>query len=177
LTLVTRVTTSGPEETAALGALFGKCLEPGDVVALIGDLGAGKTVFARGVARGLGCDPRDVQSPTFTLVREYQGRVRLYHLDLYRLDDPEEELLAIGYEEFFDSPTSVALVEWGERAGTLLPSAHFEVCIEKETLGSCDDSKRLLIFKAVGQTEERLTELRAALKSPEETPAKGGRAR
>jgi len=102
-----------PAETESLGARFGRVAERGLVIALSGDLGAGKTQFVKGLARGLGI-PARVHSPTFTLVNEYGGgRWVLFHLDLYRLETPEQ-ILAAGIEEFL-SPAGVAVVEWAER--------------------------------------------------------------
>ncbi|MCO5214557.1 MAG: tRNA (adenosine(37)-N6)-threonylcarbamoyltransferase complex ATPase subunit type 1 TsaE [Thermomicrobiales bacterium] len=111
------------------GVEFAARLRPGDSVLLHGDLGAGKTTFTQGVAEGLGVQGA-VQSPTFTLVREHEGReMRLYHLDLYRLDDPDE-LENIGYETYLDPPDGVSLIEWPERAGDWLPGAFWLIRIE-----------------------------------------------
>jgi tRNA threonylcarbamoyladenosine biosynthesis protein TsaE len=104
--------THSEEETAAAGARLGASLNAGDVVLLYGDLGAGKTAFTRGLARGLGAAADDVTSPTFTLVQEYPGRVTLYHVDLYRLDEPEVDEL--GLEELILGDGVVA-IEWAER--------------------------------------------------------------
>jgi tRNA threonylcarbamoyladenosine biosynthesis protein TsaE len=114
-----------PAETQALGEQFGRAARRGWVIALSGDLGAGKTQFVKGLARGLGCAGR-VHSPTFTLVNEYEGgRLRLFHLDLYRLETPEQ-ILSAGIEEFL-SPDGVAVVEWAERiADCRLPIADFK---------------------------------------------------
>jgi tRNA threonylcarbamoyladenosine biosynthesis protein TsaE len=102
-----------PAETEALGEQFGRAAQPGWVVALSGELGAGKTQFVKGVARGLGISVR-VHSPTFTLVAEYGGgRLMLYHLDLYRLET-REQILSAGVEEFLQ-PDGVAVIEWAER--------------------------------------------------------------
>jgi tRNA threonylcarbamoyladenosine biosynthesis protein TsaE len=102
-----------PAETEALGEKFGRAAARGLVIALSGDLGAGKTQFVRGLARGLGVAAR-VHSPTFTLVNEYGGsRLKLFHLDLYRLETPGQ-ILSAGIEEFL-SPDGVAVVEWAER--------------------------------------------------------------
>ena len=111
--------TSGPDETVRLGTAIADCLEPGDTIALIGDLGAGKTQLVRGIASGLGVDPGDVTSPTFTIAHEYHGDVDVFHLDLYRLETPEDVRNA-GLDEYFD-PDGVCLIEWPERAGRLLP--------------------------------------------------------
>ena len=102
-----------PADTESLGEQFGRAAWRGWVIALSGDLGAGKTRFVKGLARGLGCAGR-VHSPTFTLVNEYAGgRLNLFHLDLYRLETPEQ-ILGAGIEEFL-SPDGVAVIEWAER--------------------------------------------------------------
>lgn len=102
-----------PAETAALGEKLGRAAERGLVIALSGELGAGKTQLVKGLARGLGITAR-VHSPTFTLVNEYAGgRLALFHLDLYRLET-REQILAAGLDEFLQ-PDGVAVIEWGER--------------------------------------------------------------
>jgi tRNA threonylcarbamoyladenosine biosynthesis protein TsaE len=102
-----------PAETESLGEKFGRAAERGFVFALSGDLGAGKTQFVKGIARGLGISER-VHSPTFTLVNEYGGgRLKLFHLDLYRLETPKQ-VLSAGVGEFL-SPDGVAVIEWAER--------------------------------------------------------------
>jgi tRNA threonylcarbamoyladenosine biosynthesis protein TsaE len=107
-----------PADTEALGERFGRAARRGWVIALSGDLGAGKTQFVKGLARGLGCAGR-VHSPTFTLVNEYAGGSwPLFHLDLYRLETPEQ-ILGAGIEEFL-SPDGVSVIEWAER----LPGKH-----------------------------------------------------
>lgn len=113
----------------ALGRELAASLQSGDVVLLHGDLGAGKTTFTQGVAEGLGIES-PVQSPTFTLVREHDApTMRLYHLDLYRLDSPDE-LEDIGYEVYINPPDGVSLIEWPERAGDWLPDRFLLVHIE-----------------------------------------------
>lgn len=104
--------TSSEEETSAAGERLGETLRGGDVVLLHGDLGAGKTAFVRGLARGLGADPSEVSSPTFTLIQEYRGRVTLFHVDLYRLE--EREVDDLGLEELVLGDGVVA-IEWAER--------------------------------------------------------------
>ena len=146
-----------PEATRELGAAFGRLLEPGDFVCLTGDLGAGKTLFVKGVAKGLGCDPDEVQSPTFTLVREYPGRFLVHHLDLYRLQHPEEELPALGFEEYFEPEAGVTLVEWADRAEALLPPRRFAVHLDKD-----GDSRRVTI-SAHRVPPERVASLRERL--------------
>lgn len=102
-----------PAETEALGEQWGREAQPGLVIALSGDLGAGKTQLVKGLARGLGITAR-VHSPTFTLVNEYTGgRLRLFHLDLYRLET-REHILSAGLEEYWQ-PDGVAVIEWAER--------------------------------------------------------------
>jgi tRNA threonylcarbamoyladenosine biosynthesis protein TsaE len=103
--------TKSPAETEAFGELFGKRLRTGDLVLLTGELGAGKTTFVRGVARGIGSSA-PVASPTFQLVRMYAGRVQLAHIDLYRIESTSE-LADLGLDELLDQ--GAAVVEWGER--------------------------------------------------------------
>ena len=102
------------DETVSFGESWGRNVEPGTVIGLAGDLGAGKTQFVIGLARGLEITSR-VQSPTFALVHEYtEGRLPLAHLDLYRLDTPEQ-IIGAGLHEYLESPTGVVVVEWCER--------------------------------------------------------------
>ena len=103
---------ASPDETQALGELLGRLLQPGDVVLLTGNLGAGKTALTQGIARGLGV-AGPVSSPTFTLLKEYAGRAALYHFDLYRIED-SEELETLGFGDYFESD-GVSVVEWAER--------------------------------------------------------------
>jgi tRNA threonylcarbamoyladenosine biosynthesis protein TsaE len=119
--------TRSAEETEALGESLARELGPGDVLALYGDLGAGKTCLVRGLARGLGAAGA-VTSPTFTLVHEYPGPLPLYHLDLYRLGSAAE-LEDLGVEEYLFG-AGVAAVEWAEKAGPLLPRRHWDVRFE-----------------------------------------------
>ena len=103
--------TSSEAETTAIGRRLGETLVSGDAVLLVGQLGAGKTAFARGLAEGLGTDPDAVSSPTFTIVQEYNGRIRMQHVDLYRLSPAEVDDLAL--EDLWED--SVLVVEWPDR--------------------------------------------------------------
>ena len=105
-------------ETEELGEKVAKCLSPGDIVAYLGDLGAGKTAFTRGLARGLGCTGR-VTSPTFTIVNEYEGKIPLFHFDMYRLEDADA-LFDIGWEDYL-CRGGICAVEWSERVTEALP--------------------------------------------------------
>lgn len=109
-----------PQQTLELGRQLAASLRRGDVLALAGDLGAGKTQFTKGVAEGLGVES-DVTSPTFTLVHEYHGgKLPLFHIDLYRLED-EEEVLGIGIDDYLESD-GVTLIEWADKFEALMPS-------------------------------------------------------
>ncbi|MEK7283715.1 MAG: tRNA (adenosine(37)-N6)-threonylcarbamoyltransferase complex ATPase subunit type 1 TsaE [Acidobacteriota bacterium] len=113
------------EETRAAGESLASSLRSGDSVLLSGDLGMGKTVFARGVAAGLGVDPGQVRSPSFTLVNRYPGRVPVYHIDLYRVEKLED-MDELGLEEILGGD-GVAVVEWAERLGPYRPGRAVEV--------------------------------------------------
>ena len=132
-------------ETEALGAALAARLRPGDVVAYLGDLGAGKTAFTRGLARGLGYAGR-VTSPTFTVVNEYEGRLPLFHFDLYRLDG-EDALYDIGWEDYLDRG-GVCAVEWSERAEAALPRETVWVSIRR--CAESEDWRRITIEGRAG---------------------------
>jgi len=141
------------EATIAAGRALAPHLEAGDVIGLIGDLGSGKTTLARGVIAGLGADDPAV-SPTFILIREYRGRLPVFHLDLYRLDE-ERELLKIGVPDIL-AGDGVALVEWSPRLGSLRP----EECLEIELTPGRDEDLRTIAFRPSGPAwRERLAAL------------------
>lgn len=122
--------TNGPEETLQTGRMLGESAAPGEVYALLGDLGVGKTVFTRGFARGLGI-AEAVTSPTFTILQIYEeGRIPLYHFDVYRIEEPEE-MEEIGLDEYIDGD-GVCLIEWAGRIEELLPQDVILVLIEKD---------------------------------------------
>lgn len=122
------VRTKSDAETLKAGETFSKTLKPGDVVALDGDLGAGKTVLVKGIAKGLGIADVIV-SPTFTILREYEGALPLYHFDVYRIGDPDE-LFEIGFQEYLDGD-GICVIEWAEKVPELLPARAIGVRIEK----------------------------------------------
>jgi tRNA threonylcarbamoyladenosine biosynthesis protein TsaE len=126
---VTVISTS-PAETRRLGVWVGRRLTAGDVIRLTGEMGAGKTLFTRGIAEGLGVPRgRGVRSPTFTLVHEYQGRHPIYHIDLYRLR--EKELEEVGWEEYLWGD-GVAVIEATEKIGQRLPGERLDVVLVRE---------------------------------------------
>lgn len=126
--LPTRVTTHSPEETGRLAKSIAGRLTGGEVIALTGELGAGKTHFVKGLAEGLGIDPNIVTSPTFVLINEYEGRLHVYHFDAYRLSDAGE-LEALGCYEMF-AGDGVCVVEWAERVEACLPADRLAIHIE-----------------------------------------------
>lgn len=112
--------THSPEETQAIGERVGQNLKPGDIVALIGDLGAGKTCLTQGIARGVKIEPNQiVNSPSYTLINEYAGKIPIYHIDLYRLQR-REEILDLGLEEYLEG-NGICIIEWADRMLDLLP--------------------------------------------------------
>ena len=138
------------EQTRALGAALGGCVRPGDVLALRGPLGVGKTCLVQGIARGLGVDPNvPVTSPTFTLVGEYPGRVSLRHADFYRVDS-YRRLEDAGFDDLLDG-RGVVVVEWPERFPEALPEGR--LLIEFEFVG---ESSRRLRCSARGSRAEQL---------------------
>ncbi|GAB4331235.1 MAG: tRNA (adenosine(37)-N6)-threonylcarbamoyltransferase complex ATPase subunit type 1 TsaE [Candidatus Abyssubacteria bacterium] len=121
-----RLLSDSPDKTRKLGESLGACLPTGSVIALVGQLGSGKTVFAQGLATGLGVAPDEyVSSPSFAIVNQYRGRVPIFHVDTYRLHS-EPEMVALGYEEYFD-PGGVTIIEWADKVRGLLPEQHIIV--------------------------------------------------
>jgi tRNA threonylcarbamoyladenosine biosynthesis protein TsaE len=117
------------ESTIAFGREFARSLQPNDIVALIGPLGAGKTHLVRAIAEGLGLkDSRAISSPTFTLIHEYKARLPIYHFDVYRLKSPAE-FLDLGAAEYFEFG-GVCLIEWADRVAEFLPPNHWRIDIE-----------------------------------------------
>jgi tRNA threonylcarbamoyladenosine biosynthesis protein TsaE len=140
--------TRSPEETAALGRALGSVLAPGDAVGLVGDLGAGKTVFVRGVAAGVGIAPEVVRSPTFViLVRLEGGRVPLHHVDAYRLAGAEA-LVDLGIDVVLD-PAAATLVEWAPRVAAALPADRLDI-----EIAHAGQDRRSLRFRASGALSE-----------------------
>lgn len=139
------VLTHGPEETFLLGSVVGELLEPGDFLALDGELGAGKTQFVRGLAAGAALAADDlVSSPTFTLINEYRCRIPLHHLDLYRLTSAEE-VLELGFDEYLANGGAM-VVEWPDRLKSELPQ---ELLLIRFTI--IGEMERELVFHGSGQ--------------------------
>ena len=132
--------TTSPEETFALGKQLAETLAQNDILLLEGDLGGGKTVFTKGLAEGLGI-LRTVKSPTFNIVKEYDGRLKLYHFDLYRIEDPEE-LFEIGFEGYL-SAGGVCVIEWPQIAADRLP----DDLIRVEILRSGEDRRTVTVTR------------------------------
>ena len=123
--------TQNPSETLALGEKIGEQLSGGEILLLDGPLGAGKTVFVKGIAAGLGIDREEVTSPSFTLVNPHAGRLPLFHIDLYRLDEGVTSANAVDLEELLSDEKAVIVIEWGERLGRYpLPASTFRVVIK-----------------------------------------------
>ncbi len=133
------VVTHAPQETAALAERLGAAAATGTVLCLVGDLGAGKTLFTQGFARGLGVT-EEVTSPTFALMNQYCGRLPVTHFDLYRLER-EEELDEIGFYEFAEPSGGVVLIEWADKFPDALPKPHIRLEIER---GDTEDERRLM---------------------------------
>jgi len=138
-----RLRSASAADTAAIGAALADLLEPGDVVVVSGDLGAGKTCLVQGAGPALGVRVR-ITSPSFVLMRSYPGRIRVVHVDVYRLNSLQE-LIELGYEEVFD-PDAVTFIEWGDAVAGVLPEERFEVGIT----GGGDDP-RAIVVRARGE--------------------------
>lgn len=147
----------GPRQTQKLGERLGETAQPGDVYLLVGELGSGKTCLAQGIARGLGVTEY-TSSPSFVLMKEYRGRLAMYHMDLYRLDR-EAEMLDLGLESYF-AGAGLCVIEWAEKLGRLAPKEHLLI-----TISYRGDRTRQLELKARGRRyEERVAQLIPALR-------------
>lgn len=128
MNIILKKTSVSAEETEKIGFEFAKLLSPGDCLAMKGDLGAGKTAFVRGMAKYL-CPKARVQSPTYTIVNSYGGKIPLYHFDMYRIDG-EESLYSTGFFDYLDAG-GICAVEWSEKIEDFLPDDRYTVTIEK----------------------------------------------
>ena len=138
--------TASAEETFDLGAFIGRHLSGGEILLLDGPLGAGKTIFTKGVASALDINPDDVTSPSFTLVNIYSGHLRVYHVDLYRLEGGAAAAHAVDLEELLADSHAVILIEWGARLGRyVLPPTTWDVSIS----GDGDDDRYIKIIPHV----------------------------
>lgn len=120
---------NSPEETERIAIAFAAELKAGDVITLDGDLGSGKTAFTQGLAKGLGVSDY-VSSPTFTIINCYEGRVPIYHFDVYRIEDCDE-MYEIGYDEYIGGD-GITIIEWSEKIYDILPAPRYEIVIEKD---------------------------------------------
>jgi tRNA threonylcarbamoyladenosine biosynthesis protein TsaE len=135
-------TTDSPEQTFNLGHQLGARLQGGEILLLSGPLGAGKTIFVKGICSALGIEEEDVTSPSFTLVNPYDGRLRLYHLDLYRLDEGASAAHAVDLDDLLADETSVIVIEWAERMGPYpLPDNVWRIKIS----GDGDDARQVVV--------------------------------
>lgn len=135
--------TNSANDTIEFGKSVARAVEKGAVISLVGDLGAGKTTFTKGVARGLGIMD-NVTSPTFTILNEYAGEEKkLYHFDFYRIEDPDE-LVELGFEDYFPSTDGLTIVEWVGKAPSVLPKKFYQITFKK-----IDDDKRKIVFEEI----------------------------
>lgn len=122
-------TSCSPEDTEKIGECLGNIVKKGYIICLLGDLGVGKTEFTKGFARGVGVKDY-VTSPTFTIVNEYEGRIPVYHFDVYRINDVDE-MYEIGYEEYFYGQ-GVSIIEWADLIKEIIPEENIRVTISKD---------------------------------------------
>jgi len=145
------ITSHTPRQTEEIGSLLGSMLAKGDIIALCGELGTGKTTLVRGMARGIGLEEGEVASPSFTLVNEYEGPLRLFHIDLYRLAD-EKELIAIDYEEYLTAD-GVVVIEWADRLPQAIPADSLWI-----TLRYLGTERREIVLRAEGDHYKMMIE-------------------
>jgi tRNA threonylcarbamoyladenosine biosynthesis protein TsaE len=145
------ITSHTPRQTEEIGSLLGSMLAKGDIIALAGELGTGKTTLVRGMARGIGLEEGEVASPSFTLVNEYEGPLRLFHVDLYRLAD-EKELIGIDYEEYLQAD-GVVVIEWADRIPQAIPADALWI-----TLRYLGTERREIVLRSQGDRYKMMIE-------------------
>ncbi|PAD21465.1 tRNA (adenosine(37)-N6)-threonylcarbamoyltransferase complex ATPase subunit type 1 TsaE [Terribacillus saccharophilus] len=133
------------EDTNSFGRKLAELLQPGDIITMEGDLGAGKTTLTKAIGAGLGVK-RTINSPTFTIIKEYEGRLPLYHMDVYRLENSDED---IGFEEYF-SGEGVSIVEWAQFIEDYLPKERLELTLKH------DGEARTILLQPIGERYEKL---------------------
>lgn len=144
-----KIISNSAEETQNIGERLGRLLKKGNIICLSGDLGAGKTALAQGIAKGMGVEEY-VTSPTYTIINEYEGRIPLYHFDVYRLNDVEE-MYELGYEEYFFGDGAV-VVEWADIVKDIIPGERLWITI----LQSKDENSREIIMEPTGEDYEQI---------------------
>ena len=153
-----KIISRSPQQTRAIGKALARHLKKSDILCLCGELGSGKTVLTKGIASGMGIAQRSVLSPTFVLIRQYQGRLPLYHFDLYRVKD-FREILVLGYEEYFYDE-GITVIEWAQRLGCLMPKDCMKIEFRLQ-----DNNARLLEVSACGRRHSSLlAQFKEALK-------------
>jgi tRNA threonylcarbamoyladenosine biosynthesis protein TsaE len=151
--LILKLISDSREQTLEVGRLIGAILERGDIVALIGELGSGKTCLTQGMAKGLGVEENvPVVSPTFTLINEYPGKIPLIHLDVYRLSGPRD-LEDMGYEEYFEGG-GIVVIEWAEKIRDILPAKTLFI-----SMRYIDENTREMILEGPGEKIRKLEQL------------------
>jgi tRNA threonylcarbamoyladenosine biosynthesis protein TsaE len=140
----TTTTSKSPAETFALGESIGRTLKGGELILLTGGLGAGKTVFAKGILSAMELDPDEVTSPSFTLVNLYQARLPVYHIDLWRLDESTDAAIAVGLDDILADDKAVVIVEWAEKFG----NRKFDADVIRVTITGDGDEPRSMIVAA-----------------------------
>jgi len=146
--------TNSVNETIEIGEKIGSASKAGDIICIEGELGSGKTHLTKGIALGLGIKEY-ITSPTFTLVNEYEGRLRLYHFDVYRIDDPDE-IEAIGFDEYIFSD-AVSVIEWSDLIRELIPEEHIQINISKDSAE--DENVRRIKISWLGKRYDYMKEI------------------
>jgi tRNA threonylcarbamoyladenosine biosynthesis protein TsaE len=152
--MILKIASYSPLQTQQLGKELGSILPAGSLIALVGELGSGKTYLAQGIIRGLGVATSYITSPSYTLINEYRGRYPVYHFDLYRLENTQQ-VEELGYEEYFSSH-GVTIIEWADRIRELLPRYHLEIRLK----GLAEDTREVTFIPKGVNYQELLNQLK-----------------
>lgn len=145
-----KLTVSNLKDTAYIGKIIANCLEKGTILCLDGDLGVGKTALTQFIAKEFGVEEY-ITSPTFTIIKEYEGKLPFYHMDVYRIDS-EEDMYDLGYDEYIYSE-GVTIIEWSHKIKGILPEERIDICIQR-----LDDTSRLIDIEGKGKVYDKITE-------------------